>query len=152
MRGGEAAPSSATTTAEAAAQEAPQADPAASEPPEAAPSTTTDSAGEEGAEGDLSQCPICQFIEAGECKVQHQTWVACRTEAKAAGKDYIEECQDHFKAFLQCAIDHRDYYEPFLEMLGGLPEDEGEEAGDQQGQGEGGQLGAQQGEGEKRQQ
>ncbi|GLI68238.1 hypothetical protein VaNZ11_012590 [Volvox africanus] len=74
---------------------------------------------------DMSRCPICQFIEAGECKVQHQTWVQCRTEAKAAGKDYIEECQDHFKAFLQCAIEHRDYYEPFLEMLGGMSDEEG---------------------------
>ncbi|GIL79472.1 hypothetical protein Vretimale_18323 [Volvox reticuliferus] len=73
---------------------------------------------------DMSRCPICQFIEAGECKVQHQTWVQCRNEAKAAGKDYIEECQDHFKAFLQCAIEHRDYYEPFLEMLGGMSDEE----------------------------
>lgn len=30
-----------------------------------------------------------------------------------------------FKAFLQCAFDHREYYEPFLEMLGGMPDDEG---------------------------
>ncbi|KXZ44806.1 hypothetical protein GPECTOR_62g921 [Gonium pectorale] len=51
-------------------------------------------------------------------------WTACRNEAKAAGKDYIDECQDHFKSFLQCALDHRDYYEPFLEMLGGLTDEE----------------------------
>lgn len=26
-----------------------------------------------------------------------QVWVACRTDAKALGKDYIDECQDHVR-------------------------------------------------------
>ncbi len=34
-----------------------------------------------------------------------------------------------FKAFLQCTLVHRDYYEPFLEMLGGLEAEEEEGAG-----------------------
>ncbi|GFR52876.1 hypothetical protein Agub_g15507 [Astrephomene gubernaculifera] len=97
-----------------------ESEPAASSAPK--DSNVTDS--EEGAGDDLSRCPICQFIEAGECKSQHQEWVACRSQAKAAGLDYIDECQDHFKTFLQCAIEHRDYYAPFLEMLGGLSEEE----------------------------
>ncbi|KAG2427242.1 hypothetical protein HYH02_014646 [Chlamydomonas schloesseri] len=92
----------------------------------------------EGEDSDLARCPICQFIEAGECGDAHKEWVRCRGEAKAAGKDYIDECQDKFKTFLQCAVTHRDYYEPFLEMLGGVPgpEDEGEQQGGQEAGGE----------------
>ncbi|KAG2484791.1 hypothetical protein HYH03_016444 [Edaphochlamys debaryana] len=115
--------------------------PQPAEPATAEPAQARSQEGEEGEEGpyggDPSRCPICQFIEAGACKEAHQDWVACRDEAKAAGKDYIDECQDRFKSFLQCAIDNRDYYEPFLEMLGGLPEPgergEGGEAGEAEG-------------------
>ncbi|KAG2423552.1 hypothetical protein HXX76_015194 [Chlamydomonas incerta] len=105
---------------------------AATEPEPSAPAEN----GEEGGEPDPARCPICQFIEAGECGGTHKEWVACRDEAKAAGKDYIDECQDKFKAFLQCAVTHRDYYAPFLEMLGGVPGPEDEE-GDEGGEGEG---------------
>lgn len=42
-----------------------------------------------------------------------------------------------FKSFLQCTLQHRDYYEPFLEMLGGLgEEEEGEGAGGPEEQGQ----------------
>lgn len=40
----------------------------------------------EGNDEDLSRCPICQFIEAGECKAAHQVgFVANR------GQLYIEQ-------------------------------------------------------------
>ncbi|PNH04503.1 hypothetical protein TSOC_009330 [Tetrabaena socialis] len=179
---------------------APTGGPSAPAPqPELEPVSRTEG-DEEGGEGGEGGCPICQFIEAGECGGAHKAWTACRrqadahravrggatrcgtvrhgaamlcdavlccavlcgavrhgaarcgtawtacrNEAKAAGKDYIEECQEHFKAFLQCALEHRGYYEPFLEMLGGLPPGEGEEGEEEGGATEGATEGAKEG-------
>lgn len=47
-----------------------------------------------------------------------QVWVACREKARADGVDYAEECQETFKAFLQCCFNNVDYYEPFLDSMG----------------------------------
>uniref|UniRef100_A0A7S0UTC3 GCK domain-containing protein n=1 Tax=Polytomella parva TaxID=51329 RepID=A0A7S0UTC3_9CHLO len=83
--------------------------------------------------GNASKCPICEFIEGGACKDQHQEWMACMTEAKANDKDYIDECQHLFVDFVQCAIKNSDYYEPFLNMfltMGDSESDSKEETGD----------------------
>ncbi|KAF5840433.1 hypothetical protein DUNSADRAFT_16666 [Dunaliella salina] len=63
-------------------------------------------------------CPLCHFIEAGPCKVPHEEWVSCRKNAKEQKKDYVTECSETFRTFLQCTLEHDDYYQPFLEMLG----------------------------------
>ncbi len=36
----------------------------------------------------------CLWVPAVPVSAPPQEWVACRTEAKAAGKDYVEECTD----------------------------------------------------------
>ncbi|GAX83435.1 hypothetical protein CEUSTIGMA_g10860.t1 [Chlamydomonas eustigma] len=82
------------------------------------PSTTA------GDQQEGEKCPICLFIEAGDCGNQHKEWTACREEAKRKGDDYVEVCHEQFKTFMQCAMDNAEYYEPFLNMLFGERNDD----------------------------
>ncbi len=69
--------------------------PGATDLPQGAPEATakpqTEAAEQtgEGDDDDLSRCPICQFIEAGECKAAHQVNQA-QPCAVAANGDHVQ--------------------------------------------------------------
>eukprot|EP00877_Chromochloris_zofingiensis_P013491 jgi/Chrzof1/8396/Cz03g09040.t1 len=93
-------------------------------PQSSQPTTSTDTQQSNGSlsqlppEDDEESCPICQFVEAGPCKEEHQAWGACRKAAQTNNKDFVEECKHHFKRFFECMMAHEEYYSPFLEMFG----------------------------------
>eukprot|EP00798_Chlamydomonas_sp_ICE-L_P026847 gene26847-4450_t len=42
-------------------------------------------------------CPICEFIEAGDCGELHKDWVKCREDSKKEGGDFVDDCHESEK-------------------------------------------------------